>query len=119
MAMDVISLPTSRRGRRFSPIPYVFLSPALITIAILTLFPVCYTAYISFTNYNLYHDPNYSIVGFKNYIDLLTPNGIFATLFWPVFTWTVAFAAITSVLNYVVGFLLAVLLNNHRIPERA
>jgi arabinogalactan oligomer/maltooligosaccharide transport system permease protein len=120
MALEVAALPVAwRRRRRFSPIPYAYLTPALVTIAILTLFPVVYTVYISFTNYNLYHDPHFSFIGLKNYTDLLSPDGVFASLFWPVFVWTVAFAAITSVLNYFAGFFLAVLLNNPRIPERA
>jgi arabinogalactan oligomer / maltooligosaccharide transport system permease protein len=109
----------SRKRRRLSPTPYLFLLPALITMAVLVVYPAAYTLYLSFTNYNLFHYTTYSIVGFKNYYDILNPNGLFFEDFTPVFIWTVVFALSTAILNYAVGFLLAVVLNNPRIPERA
>jgi len=119
MASPAIPLPQFRRRRRFTPIPYLFLLPALVTIAILVIYPAAYTAYISITNYNLFHFSSYQLVGLKNYYNLLNPNGLFFADFWPVFVWTVSFAAGTALLNYIAGFLLAVALNNPRLPERA
>src|SRR5205085_6864100 len=58
-------------------------------------------------------------VGLKNFYDLLAPGGPFTQVFVPVFIWTVTFAFITTLLNYAAGFLLAVLVNNPRLPERA
>src|SRR5579859_3799555 len=115
-AMPLINLP---RRRRVSPTPYLYLLPALVTIAVLVVYPAAYTLYLSLTNYNLFHFNTYTLVGFKNYYDILNPNGLFVQDFTPVFIWTVTFAATTAVLNYIVGFLVAVLLNNPRIPERA
>jgi arabinogalactan oligomer/maltooligosaccharide transport system permease protein len=108
----------SRPRRPVSATPYLFLVPALVTMAVLVVYPAAYTLYLSFTNYNLFHFNTYSIVGFKNYYDILNPNGLFFEDFTPVFIWTVIFALSTAVLNYIVGFLLAVVLNNPRIPER-
>ena len=88
-------------------------------MAVLVVYPAVYTLYLSFTNYNLFHFNSYSLVGFKNYYDVLNPNGLFFEDFTPVFIWTVSFALITSLLNYIVGFILAVVVNNPRIPERA
>lgn len=124
MALQAMPQPqTVTTGRRpFSLTPYLFLAPALITIAVLTIFPFLYTVGISFTNYNLYHSSSLNpatFVGLKNFTDLLSPGGPFATLFLSVFTWTLIFALLTSALNYIVGMLLAVLLNNKIIPERA
>jgi arabinogalactan oligomer/maltooligosaccharide transport system permease protein len=112
---------SNRRPRRFpfSPVPYLFLLPALVTIAVLVIYPAAYTAYISLTNYNLFHFNSFKIIGFTNYYNLLNPNGLFFSDFGPVFLWTVSFAAATAVLNYAAGFLFAVALNNPHIPERA
>jgi len=119
MASPAIQLVKPRPWRRLSLTPYVFLLPALVTIAVLVVYPSAYTLYLSFTNYNLFHFNSFSLVGFKNYYDILNPNGLFFEDFIPVFIWTLFFAVSTAVLNYVVGFLIAVLVNNPRIPERA
>jgi arabinogalactan oligomer/maltooligosaccharide transport system permease protein len=119
MASPAIQLVKPRPWRRLSLTPYVFLLPALVTIAVLVVYPAAYTLYLSFTNYNLFHFNSFSLVGFKNYYDILNPNGLFFEDFIPVFIWTLFFAVSTAVLNYVVGFLIAVLVNNPRIPERA
>ena len=108
-----------RRRRRLSVTPYLFIVPVLVTMAVLVVYPAFYTFYLSFTDYNLFHFNSYSLVGFKNYYDILNPNGLFFEDFIPVFIWTTAFALITAVLNYIVGFLVAVVVNNPRIPERA
>lgn len=102
--------------------PYLFLAPGLFTIALLFVFPIVYTAIISFTNYNLYHSTPRNpdrFIGLKNYTDLLSPDSPFSQLFFSVFTWTLVFAFVTSVLNYVAGMLLAIVLNNPRLRERA
>ncbi len=109
----------SRRGHRFSITPYLFLAPSLLSVAILTLFPIASTAVLAFTNYNLYHFNDYTFVGLHNFQTLLAPGSAFSAVFLPVFVWTVTFAALTTVFNYAAGFVLAVLLNNPRLPERA
>ncbi len=117
--MTARPLPPLRRGRRFPVTPYLFLAPSLISIAALTLYPIANTVVLAFTNYNLYHYNTYSFVGLHNFEALLAPGSAFSAVFLPVFVWTVAFAALTTVFNYAVGFVLAVLLNNPRLPERA
>ena len=109
----------ARRRRRFSATPYVFLAPSLLAIALLTLFPIASTAVLAFTNYNLYHFTNYTFVGLHNFATLLAPGSALSSVFVPVFLWTVTFSVLTTILNYAVGFVLAVLLNNPRLPERA
>ena len=94
---------------------YSFIMPAMVSIFIFTLLPIAYTVYISFTNYNMYHLDNFSIVGFKNYLSVI--NGSISTVFFPVLGWTVAFAAISTAGSYIVGMTLAVLLNNPFMPE--
>src|SRR5437867_10429872 len=44
-----------------------YLSPMVVGVGLISLFPILYNVYISFTNQNLYHFRQYSIVGFVNY----------------------------------------------------
>ena len=130
MALRVAPAPAPVSSQRRPAVaPYLFLMPAVLSIALLTLLPVIYTIFIAFTNYNLYALKQTvsvlglpfptTFVGLRNFQQLLTPGSPFAVVFLPVFTWTVTFALITSVVNYFVGFFLAVLVNNPRLPERS
>ncbi|MEZ0536725.1 carbohydrate ABC transporter permease [Caldicellulosiruptoraceae bacterium PP1] len=101
--------------KKREPIGYLFLSPALISMAVLSFFPIGLTIYYAFTNFNLNHFDNYKIVGFKNFIDIL--NGPFREVFAPTFAWTFFFATVTVLLNFSVGLLLAILLNNKFMKE--
>ncbi|WP_168120367.1 sugar ABC transporter permease [Paenibacillus sp. HB172176] len=94
---------------------YTYLSPALISIFVLTFLPVAYTVYISFTNYNMYHLDSYDFVGWRNYETLL--QGSIKNVFFSVLGWTVGFALLSTVLAYAVGMGLAVLLNNPLMRE--
>lgn len=122
--MAVQALPRTapnRGGPHRSLTPYLYLLPGVLGIALLFVYPIIDTIRISFTNYNLYHSSTQSPpvwVGLKNYSDLLSPDSPFAQLFFSVFVWTVVFALVTSVLNYLVGLLLAITLNNKRLRER-
>ena len=59
-------------GKRKHPVrrqlrPWGYSLPAMILIAMIVLFPILYTGYISLTNMNLYHWTDYSLVGADNY----------------------------------------------------
>jgi arabinogalactan oligomer/maltooligosaccharide transport system permease protein len=105
------------RGNRIkdktTAIPY--LAPALISILCLTIVPIVFTVVISFTNYNMYHLENPSLVGWANYTNLLV--GDLKAIFFPVFFWTVLFALISTGGAYIIGLLLAILLNNPNMKE--
>lgn len=96
---------------------FAYLSPALISMTVLSIIPIFYTIYISFTNYNAMHFMSYQFVGFKNFITLLSPSNPLSTLFIPTLIWTLIFAVVTTLLNYFVGLFLAVLLNNKHMKE--
>jgi arabinogalactan oligomer/maltooligosaccharide transport system permease protein len=95
--------------------PYAYLSPAILSMTVLSFAPILYTIYIAFTNFNLYHFKNYQFVGLKNFIDILA--GPFKVVFAPVFIWTVIFALSATLLSYIIGLLLAVILNNKNMWE--
>lgn len=94
---------------------YAYLSPALISMAVLSFFPIGYTVYIAFTNFNLNHFNNYEFVGFENFKYVIT--GPFKDIFFSVFLWTLIFAVLSTILCYAVGLILAVLLNNRNMWE--
>ena len=94
---------------------YGFLLPALVSIMVLTLLPILYTVFISFTNYNMYHLNRFDLVGLKNYETVL--NGSIRAAFFPVLGWNVCFALFSTLLSYAVGLGLAVLLDNPLMKE--
>lgn len=106
-----------RRKRTVQWSAYGYLTPALLSISFLSLAPMVYTIWISFTNWNAMHFMNYSFIGVKNYQDLVNPNDPLSAVFIPTFVWTLTFAFLTTVLNYLAGLLLAVMLNNRNIKE--
>jgi len=93
-----------------SILAYAFVLPALVSIFLFTLLPVLYTIFLSFSNYNMYHLEDFSLIGINNYITVFT--GSIAPTFCSVLGWTVAFAVLSTAGAYFVGMLLAVLLNN-------
>lgn len=59
------------KNKKKTNIAYAFIAPALISISIFTVLPIVYTIFISFTNYNMYHLDDFSVVGITNYLDVI------------------------------------------------
>jgi arabinogalactan oligomer/maltooligosaccharide transport system permease protein len=89
--------------------PYGYLAPALATMIVLSFVPIAYSVFIAFTNYDLYHFTTYHWVGLANFAAILT--GPYATVFLPTLGWTVVFSFGTTILNFLGGLGLALLLN--------
>lgn len=87
---------------------YLWSGPSLILILLIVIFPILYTGYISLTNMNVYHWNNYEFIGLENYKDalLVLDNGFLTALFVTIL-WTI----VNMVLQVVIAFLLASLLN--------
>ncbi len=87
---------------------YLWSFPSLLLICLIVIFPILYTGYISLTNMNVYHWNNFEIIGLKNYADalLVFDNGFIQALIMTVL-WTI----VNMVLQLVVAFVLASLLN--------
>ena len=94
---------------------YPYLAPALISILLVTCLPIVYTVMLSFTNYNMYHLNDYTFVGVENYRTVF--NGSIKNVFFPVLGWTVCFALLSTAGAYIMGLILAVLLNNPHMRE--
>jgi len=103
------------RGGRGGRIAYVYLLPALMVMSVVTLYPLLYQVWMSFTNYgiqNLRADaapPD--VVGLKNYIDVLTsqlsiPNYWFLRLILYNLAWAFSNVAIHVVLGVGIALLM-------------
>ncbi|ENZ03021.1 carbohydrate ABC transporter permease [Clostridium thermobutyricum] len=95
-----------------------FLSPALISMLILTVFPIIFTVIIAFTNYNIKTlNKGWGFVGLKNFKDVLF--GPLKEVFLPVFTWTIISATIITLGGFIVGLIYALVLSNKNMKESA
>lgn len=93
---------------------WLFLSPALIFLAITALFPLLYSLYLSFFKYKL-NLPNQTpvFVGLENYIKMLTDSLLHTS------TWnTILFAVISVALEVVLGLMLAMILCSDKMWAR-
>lgn len=95
-------------ARRESAAGYLFVSPWIIGFVLLTLGPMIASLYFSFTQYNIVDPPKW--IGTANYTRLLNDP-----LFWQSLKVTLYFAVLALPSGLVVGFMLAVLLNQ-KIP---
>lgn len=94
---------------------YPYLAPALISILLVTCLPIVYSVMLSFTNYNMYHLNDYSFVGVENYRTVF--SGSIRNVFFPVLGWTICFALLSTAGAYLMGLILAILLNNPHMRE--
>ena len=96
-------------------ISYLWSAPSLFLILLIVIFPILYTGYISLTNMNVYHWNNYEFIGLENYRDALTvlDNGFLLAL-----GVTVLWTAVNMVLQLLIAFFLASLLNIKKLRLR-
>ena len=88
--------------------PYLYLAPSLALIGIIVIFPILYTGYISLTNMNIYHWFNPEFVGFQNYAKAIF---VFDSGFLQALLRTILWTAVNMVLQMVIAYIIAVLLN--------
>ena len=94
---------------------YLWSAPSLILIALIVVFPILYTAFISLTNMSVYHWFDFSLIGFKNYAKALF---VFDSGFLGALLATVLWTAVNMVIQLVLAFVLATLLNIEKLRLR-
>lgn len=104
-----------KNRKRDTLISYAWSSLSLILIALMVVFPILYTGYISLTNMNVYHWFDFTIIGLENYIRALFvfDSGFLSALFATVL-WTV----VNMILQLVIAFVLVSLLNIQKLKAR-
>ena len=101
---------------------YRYLSPAIISISILSILPILYTIFISFTNYTL-KNQNYgygtangwSIVGLYQFQQVLT--GPLKSEFFPLLGWTLVYTTISTLGTFIIGLGFAMALRDKNMKE--
>lgn len=110
----MLELQSQSLGRKL--VPYAYLSPALITILVLSIFPMIFTFYLAFTDASLYtFKSGIQMIGLENFGEVF--QGSFAKVFFPVLGWTFMYALLSCLTQYSLGMFLAVLLNNSNMRE--
>ncbi|OCN00905.1 hypothetical protein A7X67_00055 [Clostridium sp. W14A] len=88
--------------------PYLYLAPSIAVIGLIVIFPILYTGYISLTNMNIYHWFHPGFIGLENYEKAIF---VFDSGFLSALLRTVLWTGINMVLQMVVAYIIAVLLN--------
>jgi arabinogalactan oligomer/maltooligosaccharide transport system permease protein len=63
----------------------------------------------------MHHLDKFNMVGLKNYFSVI--QGSISSVFFPVLGWTIAFAVLSTAGSYLVGMILAILLDNPSMKE--
>jgi multiple sugar transport system permease protein len=92
--------------KKFSPWPYLLIAPALITIIAVVFFPVINAILMSFQSYDLRRPSQIRFTGMENYFTAAQDP-----LFWQALLKTIIWVAAGVGLQFVFGFMLALLLN--------
>ena len=105
-------LKKQRRGWLAS---YLWSAPSLLLIALIVVFPILYTFFISLTNMNVYHWFDYTVIGLENYARALF---VFDSGFLTALLNTVLWTAVNMAIQLVLAFVLASLLNIQKLRLR-
>ncbi len=86
----------------------------VIGILCFTIIPLVFMALIAFTSYDRNHQPPGNLfdwVGFDNFIAMFAKGSKLSSTFWPVLSWTFIWAIFATFSCYILGMLLAMLIN--------
>jgi arabinogalactan oligomer/maltooligosaccharide transport system permease protein len=79
-----------------------------------TVIPLVFMILIAFTSYDKEHQPPGNLfgwVGIQNFIHMFSQGNTLSHTFWPVFAWTIIWAVSATFSNYILGMLLAIVIN--------
>lgn len=99
----------------------LFLSVPAVGIMVFTVMPLLFMIMIAFTNYDGKHQPPGNLfdwVGLENFIKLFGSADTLSATFWPVFSWTIIWAVISTFSCYFGGMFLAMLINSKGIAAK-
>jgi len=86
----------------------------IIGIICFTIVPLIFMILIAFTSYDHEHQPPgnlFSWVGLENFTAMFSQGSKLANTFWPVLSWTLIWAVFATVSCFILGMLLALLIN--------
>lgn len=94
--------PKSRDERRLA---WMLCAPAVVVMAAVVVYPVCYAIYLSFRRYDLRYPAETKWVGFANYSAVLT-----SPYWWDALSYTLLIMVVSVALEFVLGFAIAILM---------
>jgi multiple sugar transport system permease protein len=97
--------PRGKLWRREALDGYLLAAPAILGLLIFTAYPVLYTFYLSFTEYNFVQDPKW--IGLANYREMLLEDELFRKSLFS----TIYFVSVSIPLTLIGSFVVALLLN--------
>jgi len=91
-----------------------FLSLPMLGVLTFTVLPLIFMILIAFTNYDQSHQPPASLftwVGFENFKNIFWDDPLRSATFVGVFQWTLVWAFFATFSNYILGMVLALMIN--------
>lgn len=100
---------------------FLLLFAPLTGILIFTILPLIFMISMAFTNYSKIDSKLilFDWVGLKNFFDILNFNSSLGQTFWSVASWTIIWAVLATALNYVLGMMLAIVINRKNTHGKA
>lgn len=95
--------------------PYLVSIPAFVIIIFIVLVPVITTVLLSFTGMDPQHQSKFGWVGLQNYELIAMGKGLAGSVFWMILGWTLLWTLLATTIAIVIGFGLALLVNNKRV----
>lgn len=92
----------------------VLLAIPVLGVLLFTVVPLAFNILIAFTSYDRNHQPPGNLfdwVGMTNFVKMFESNGILSKTFWPVFQWTIIWAIFATFSCYILGMILAIIIN--------
>lgn len=93
------------------------LSLPMLTLALFTALPIAFMILIAFTNFDANHQPPgqlFTWTGLTNVTDVFLGNEVKTRTFFGILGWTLVWAVLATFTNYILGLLLATVIN-HRL----
>ena len=104
-----------KKQRRGWLVSYLWSAPSLLLIALIIVFPILYTFFISLTNMNVYHWFDFTVIGLDNYVKALF---VFDSGFLSALLSTLLWTIVNMAVQLVLAFVLASLLNIQKLRAR-
>lgn len=91
------------------------LAAPMISLMLFTVLPIVFMVLIAFTNFDSSHQPPgelFTWTGMTNVTDIFLGNQTKTHTFFGIFGWTIVWAILATFTNYILGMLLAILINH-------
>lgn len=91
----------------------LLLTGPVLGVLVFTILPLVFMMAMAFTNYSKVdqHLILFDWVGLKNFVEVLNFESEIGKQFWSVLGWTLVWAVLATILNYILGMILAVVIN--------